>query len=482
MGLNDDIAKYAALQNTAFSKTVKNIGAARSAAGKDMMNARKTMTSMLFATVAVIEEVGTRLMGEIAVVSGYMMSSAAASNRINKAVKDELEAIMKEANDSKSTSKRAKGVLKKLMDSDKVAAASEVNSIFRAAIAGMINTKDRFKGALTDFTDQLTKGTAKYYKALATKGKTVGKAKAEFDVQINSISNAVASFQKKFEHSLGDMTGVDFSFSSASATDRACIGILKTGMKASMHKNIVKAIQNGVFKADAELDDEGVTGALLTTSCSAVEATADSAFKAVQGNRKKIADNYLSLKAYAMSAGDKVADYVAKGKGRFLSSIGDLLQTVAGLSDVDIIPAAGMGFGTGKMELLFAGGPGATIKVPSKRTKINALVNEYVQTLGQVRERWPMGLGSYLLSRVEGAMMGTGLLEVDKVATKSGNFVFVNGHAVGLSASVSFFEALAVQMSLYEATLAKLTGTLPKPLPGANAVKVYVKPPEWQGN
>jgi len=79
-------------------------------------------------------------------------------------------------------------------------------------------------------------------------------------------------------------------------------------------------------------------------------------------------------------------------------------------------------------------------------------------------------------------MMGTGLLEVDKVATKSGNFVFVNGHAVGLSASVSFFEALATRMSVYEAQLAKLTGNLAKPLPGGVGVKVYAKPPEWQGN
>merc|ERR1711998_640083 len=197
----------------------------------------------------------------------------------------------------------------------------------------------------------------------------------------------------------------------------------------------------------------------------------------------KIADNYLSLKAYAMAAGDTIADYMGKGKGRFLSSIGDLLQTVGGLSDVDIVPAAGMGFGTGSIELLFAGGPGATIKVPTKRTKINALVNEYVDTLAQVRERWPMGLGKYLLSRVEIGMMGTGLLEVDKVADKSGNFVFVNGHAVGLSASVSFFEELAVHMSLYEHTLATLTGDLAKPLPGATQnVKVFVKPPEWQGN
>jgi hypothetical protein len=480
--LNDDIAKYAALQNSAFSKTVKNIGAARKAAASDMMNSRKIMTSTLFACVATIEEVETRLMGEIAVVSGYLMSNAAAANRIAKAVKDELKAIMDEANTRTSSSHRAKGVLKKLMDENKIAAASEVSQIFAKATIGMIEAKGRFGNALSDFKDDLKKATAKYYKALATKGKTVGKAKKDFGVQINSIANAVSSFQNKFEHSLGDMTGVEFSFGKASPTDIACIGTLKTAMKACMHKTIVRAIQMGVLKADDELSDEGVTGALLTTTCAAVESTADTAFAGVQGNRKKIADNYLSLKAYAMSAGDKVADYVAKGKGRFLSSIGDLLQTVGGLGDQDIIPAAGMGFGTGSVELLFAGGPGATLKVPEKRTKINALVNEYVDTLAQVRQRWPMGLGKYLLSRVEGAMMGTGLLEVDKVATKSGNFVFVNGHAVGLSASVSFFEALATRMSLYEATLAKLTGNLAKPLPGANAVKVYAKPPEWQGN
>lgn len=480
--LNDDIAKYAALQNTAFSKTVKSIDKARAAAAEDMMNARKMMTSTLFATVSVIKEVETRLMGEVAVVSGYMMSGAAADNRISKAVSGELGAIMKDSNSRTSSSHRAKGVLKKLMDENKIAAASEVKSLFGHALAGLINVQDRFHSALSDFKDDLTKSTSKYYKAVAVKGKTVSAAKKDFAVQINMISNAVASFQSKFEHSLGDMTGVEFDFGKASPTDISCQGILKTGMKASMHKNIVKAIQNGVFKADAELDDEGVTGALLTTSCSAVEATADSAFKAVQGNRKKIADNYLSLKAYAMSAGDKVADYVAKGKGRFLSSIGDLLQTVAGLSDVDIIPAPGMGFGTGELSLLFAGGPGSEVKLPVKRTKINALVNEYVDTMAQVRERWQMGLGKYLLSRVEIGMMGTGLLEVDKVADKSGNFVFINGHAVGLSASVSFFEALAVRMSVYEAQLAHLTGNLAKPLPGAKGVKVYVKPPEWQGN
>merc|ERR1711918_168005 len=54
----------------------------------------------------------------------------------------------------------------------------------------------------------------------------------------------------------------------------------------------------------------------------------DNVFNILEGKRQKIADNYLSLKAYAVSAADKVDDYVAKGKGRALSAIGDLLATV----------------------------------------------------------------------------------------------------------------------------------------------------------
>jgi hypothetical protein len=418
-------------------------------------------------------------MGEVAVVSGYQMSNAAARNRITKAVSSELKAIMDEANDRTSSSHRAKGVLKKLMDENKVAASEEVGALFRSTMMKLIEARGRTAGYLADFAEDLTKATAKFYKAVATK-KAAGKAKKAFHVQINSMANAIASFQKTTEHSLADVTDVEFAFSKSSSTDRACIKDLMVAMKADMNKAIVRAIQLGVLKADNELSDEGVTGALLTSTCSAIEGSADASFMAVQANRKKIADNYLSLKAYAMSAGDKVADYVAKGKGRFLSSIGDLLQSVGELGDVTIVPAFGLGFGTGSVEGIFNSN---SIKVSPKATKINALVNEYVDTLGQVRQRWPMGLGKYLLSRVEDGMMGTGLLEVDKVADKSGNFVFVNGHAVGLSASVSFFEELAVHMSLYEHTLATLTGDLAKPLPGATQnVKVFVKPPEWNGN
>jgi len=106
-------------------------------------------------------------------------------------------------------------------------------------------------------------------------------------------------------------------------------------------------------------------------------------------------------------------------------------------------------------------------------------VNEYIKTMGQVKARWPMGLGKYLLSKLEIAMQKTGALEVDKIAEKAGNYVFINAHAVGLSSKLSDFEGLAVAMPNYEKTLASLTGTLTTK---KTAGQMEVPPPEWEGN
>merc|ERR1711908_55673 len=95
-----------------------------------------------------------------------------------------------------------------------------------------------------------------------------------------------------------------------------------------------------------------------------------------------------------------------------------------------------------------------------KVSKINGLVNEYTGNTNAVRGRWPMGLGKYLLSKLEESMLEKGVLQVDKVSEESGNFVFLNGHAVGLSNKLNDFESLAVRMAHYEQTLAKLTAAL----------------------
>merc|ERR1711924_567544 len=102
------------------------------------------------------------------------------------------------------------------------------------------------------------------------------------------------------------------------------------------------------------------------------------------------------------------------GKGRGLSSIGDLLLTIGSLG------------------------------------AINGLVNEFTESAVQVRNRWPMGLGKYLMDKLEISMSDKGVLQVDKVEGKSGNFVFLNGRSVGLSNKMSDFSTLAAKMTMYE--------------------------------
>merc|ERR1711987_8451 len=110
-------------------------------------------------------------------------------------------------------------------------------------------------------------------------------------------------------------------------------------------------------------------------------------------------------------------------------------------------------------------------------SKINGLVNEYVKQIGAVKDRWPMGLGKYLIARLEIAMQSAGALEVDKVEGKSGNYVFMNAHSVGLSSKLSDFEGLAVRMAAYERTRASLAGKLPKSRT-AGEEETKVPPPE----
>merc|ERR1711934_1162622 len=233
----------------------------------------------------------------------------------------------------------------------------------------------------------------------------------------------MGSAQRGIRH----LTKVARNWKHADAADRKLIRVQRSAMKNDLDKALARAIQLGEARAKAveERANENIAvtkKGLASQIAVQVENMADNVFRLVQGNRQKIADNYLSLKAYAATAADKITDYLSKGKGRNLMSVGDLLQTVAALSTVKAHAAAGEGFGSPKIPLIFSG----------KNVKINGVVNEYIKTIGQVRARWPMGLGKYLVAKLETAMQSTGALEVDKVADKAGNYVFVNGHAVGL--------------------------------------------------
>merc|ERR1719281_127003 len=270
--------------------------------------------------------------------------------------------------------------------------------------------------------------------------------KAMFKSRVNTLVNAITANAASEQRGIRHLTKVAQSWKHASAADRKLIRVQRAAMKANLDKALARAIQLGEARAKAveERANENIAStkkALASQIAVQVENMADNVFRTVQGNRQKIADNYLSLKAYAATAADKITDYLAKGKGRNLMSIGDMLQTAASLSTVKAKPAAGEGFGSNTIPLIFS--------------------------------------GKYVMAKLETAMQSTGALEVDKVADKAGNYVFVNGHAVGLSSKLSDFASLAVRMTAYEHTLARLTGKLSN---AKHAGKMMVKPPEWQGN
>merc|ERR1711881_368280 len=162
------------------------------------------------------------------------------------------------------------------------------------------------------------------------------------------------------------------------------------------------------------------------------------------------------------TASDNLSEYTRKGQGKNLSSLGDLMNSIAALSAVKPQKAEGIS-PNGELPLLFS-----TTKV---------------KVANKVRMRWPMGLGKYLLNKLEASMNGKGVLQVDKIDEKEGNWVFLNGHSVGLSNKLNDFEELAVQMGAYEATLAKITAELSgKTTKTLEHRAVMAKPPEWDGH
>merc|ERR1712224_358742 len=288
-----------------------------------------------------------------------------------------------------------------------------------------------------------------------------------------------AANAKRAQRATQKLTGV------ASNTNKAArknIRAQTSAMQADMNKRIVAAVTTGEALGKAiqqrlSSNLKSTTRSLRVELAEGLDRAADRVLRTVSGKRHKMADNYLSLKAYSVAAADKVIDYTAKGKGRNLSSIGDLVQTIGALGAAHAVKAQGLGMGGSKIRSVFSG---KTIKVGNSLAAVNGLVNEYAGSCKLVRARWPMGLGKYLMDKLEISMLSKGVLQVDKIFGKKGNFVYINGRSVGLSNKLNDFASLAAKMSVYEAVLAKLTAKLPTTTKGQKVLKVL--PPQWQGN
>merc|ERR1719224_381401 len=175
------------------------------------------------------------------------------------------------------------------------------------------------------------------------------------------------------------LTGVVNDYNSAAEADRELLKEETKALEADLNKALDRAISIGEAKAKAV--EQRIAEHLKNTKRflqvelnESVEKAADNVFKIMEGKRQKIADNYLSLKAYAVSSADKVEDYVSKGNGRALSSVGDLLQTIGSLGAVKAPAEEGLGMGGDAIPAIFSG---KTVKLSNAVGAINGLVNEF---------------------------------------------------------------------------------------------------------
>jgi hypothetical protein len=502
-GLNKALAKQAALSDSRFRKSVKDINAAKAEATAAVEQLRKDFSVQMVTVTALVKNTESTLVNNINKVAAEVEAEKQLQARVNEEVDKDLKRIEDLSNKNHSDDARARGALRAVMDENKRAAHEEVQALATQLNAGIEQLRKQNAHNAIEMKKDLTQATEKFSEKLSAQRKeqeaatealntataaataasraALATAQAQFDSKIVMLTNTVAANAKTAEAGMTKLTGVVNDIKKANDADRALIREQTKAMEADLNKAVARAISLGEAKAKAV--EQRIAEHLKDTKrylqvelIEQAERAADDVFNLLQGKRQKIADNYLSFKAYAVAAADKITDYKEAGKGLALSSIGDILVTVGAMGAVKPPPAEGLGMGGDTIPAIFSG---KSVKVNGAVAAINGLVNEYTTSANQVRERWPIGLGKYLLDKLEISMSGKGVLQVDKVDGHAGNYVYMNGRSVGLSNKLSDFAGLACRMNLYEATLAKLTAKIQAPIKKAD---VHVPPPEYQGD
>jgi len=409
------------------------------------------------------------------------------------------------ANVRYSADVRARGKLRSILDSNKRAASRMVAALalqtkrFVQRIRGKA-AQDRRSAARS-----LTTATRKLARAIAMQmatqqrfnGKTSQKArlralkvagavrtgKRTFKTKLNVLANMIASSARRYATRYNRIFGLTKGFAKSNKRERALIFMRRKMMQQDLNKAIVRAIQLGTAKAQKYARQAfkklKKSKKVMTISLTEkIEQYANSVFRVVQMNQQKLADNYLSVKAYCVTAKFQWKDYQQQARGSPLVSIGDFCRSIARLANVRAPRAQGVSMGLKSIPQLFSG---SSIPTNKAAARINGLVAEYMRVIKYVRARWGMGIGKYLLAKLESSMQKRGVLQVSRAPGAKVNQVFMNGRGVGLSNRLADFQTLAVSMPQFEKVLAQLTALLTAKK--KKVKKVFaVSPPQWQGN
>merc|ERR1719271_1533427 len=274
--MNDGLAKQAALADARFSHTVRNIAAARAQARNQVAAARRSFTTAMVRVTSEVKDQETRLSGEIAVVSGEVVSNRAAQMRVNRRTNGELKRITKLANDRRSASIRARGKLRKLLDENKKAASAEVQALTRSTRRAINAVRSQAARNAQDAAKDLTRATKKLYGKLAgvqRRAMSANKrnsariaaysarsraalfsAKRQFGARLSTLTNTVSANNRKTESLLAGLTGVIRDNKMAAAKDRALMRAQSKAMNADLNKKLVRSIQMGEARAKKAAD------------------------------------------------------------------------------------------------------------------------------------------------------------------------------------------------------------------------------------
>merc|ERR1719486_1198293 len=218
-GLNDALAKQAALADSRFSKTVKDLSTARKQATNQVKQLRKDFATQMATVTAEVKNVETRLVGEIAVVSGEVISNKANQIRVNRRVAAELKRVVRVSDRRYSASKRARGKLKLLMDENKAAASAEVASLATSLKTKLAHARARNARNRREMAKDLSKATRALYERMsnmqkrneknsaALRGATAAaamasanalkRAKGQFASKISMLTNVISANSKR---------------------------------------------------------------------------------------------------------------------------------------------------------------------------------------------------------------------------------------------------------------------------------------------
>merc|ERR1712054_739550 len=214
--LNDKIAKKAAIEDERFSKTVKDIAAARAAAAEETAQATRDMKAQILETKNKLHEVENKVINEIQVVSEMIVSEKAAQHKINKNVQAQMDALEKKSDTDFSASERARGKLKAILDENKRIAQEEVTALYEHTNTELTKLAKKQNEHLLGFKQDLTQATEGLYgklsadkvaqanaqKALAGQLDT---AKELFESRVITLTNAIGANKKYFIDHMHDM-------------------------------------------------------------------------------------------------------------------------------------------------------------------------------------------------------------------------------------------------------------------------------------